>query len=428
MNIAGGKLLTTEQRQTVLEQLSERVMHTIAHKKLSYQTVIDACDQLSMSIDESKYLRMLIDLGFDRTTAYESLMQVKVMLRRDSLLQKICTELGEDYSKTRSYTPLHYDGLIVEQLVPLGVLLHIAAGNADGLPVFSVIEGLLTGNINILKLPEIGDPISGQVLLDLLQIEPALADYVYVFDIPSTDTDAMKMMADAADAVIVWGSDAAVSAVRQLVHPNTKIIEWGHKVSFAYATMDGINERSLRGLAQHIRDTNQLLCSSCQGIFVDTETIDDVYRFCETFLPILDEVGRQHPFHIDIGLRAQITLQLQNESLETLYQEKRIFRQGNCSVIASADRELTPGFMYRNCWVKPLPRKEIVHTLKPYKNHLQTVGLLCAENERAELAALFVKAGIVRVMRGKNMSAIYCGSPRDGEYALRRYTKIVSYE
>ena len=44
---------------------------------------------------------------------------------------------------------------------PLGVLLHIAAGNADGLPAFSVAEGLATGNINILKLPQADNGLIG---------------------------------------------------------------------------------------------------------------------------------------------------------------------------------------------------------------------------------------------------------------------------
>jgi len=36
---------------------------------------------------------------------------------------------------------------------PSGVLLHIAAGNVDFLPAYSVLEGLLAGNIDLLKFP-----------------------------------------------------------------------------------------------------------------------------------------------------------------------------------------------------------------------------------------------------------------------------------
>jgi hypothetical protein len=428
MNLANGKILDADGKRIVLDSLDDRIMQTLAKDRLDPQIVIDACDSLSKSINEKEHIQTLLDLGFDRRIAEYYLAEVKNMLSRECLNWKLTAELGDYYGQSKQYTPLNCTEKVSEQILPLGVLLHIAAGNADGLPVFSVIEGLLAGNINILKLPEVGDPISGKVLLELLQIQPTLADYIYVFDYSSKEIEAIKKLVDAADAIVVWGSDIAVSAVRQLANPNTKIIEWGHKISFAYVTESGMNDEDLTGLAHNICQTNQLLCSSCQGVFVDTDCMETVYRFCKQFLRILDEVSKETPSKIDIVLQAQITLQLYNESLDSLYNEKRIFKQGDCSIIASPDQLLEPGIMFRNCWVKPLPRRELLNTLRPYKNHLQTVGLLCAENERDALSNLFCKTGIVRVTKGKNMSSMYCGAPHDGEYSLRRYTKILSYE
>ena len=55
-------------------------------------------------------------------------------------------------------------------------------------------------------------------------------------------------MADAADGIVVWGGDEAVLAVRQLAAANVKIIEWGHKASFAYVAKPNAasEERALR--------------------------------------------------------------------------------------------------------------------------------------------------------------------------------------
>ena len=114
--------------------------------------------------------------------------------------------------------------------MPLGTLLHIAAGNVDGLPAFSLAEGLLTGNINIVKLPQADDGLSLMIITTLIEIEPALSDFIYVFDTPSDDLPAMKRMADMADGIVVWGGDAAVSAVRQFAPAGAKLIEWGHKL------------------------------------------------------------------------------------------------------------------------------------------------------------------------------------------------------
>ncbi len=428
MNLADGRLLEDEEKRTVLEHLDERIARTLENGRLSPQTVIDACDALSQSLSAEEHLPALLELGFDPEVARDSLLEVKEMLGRDCLAAKLEAELGGHYWEPKQYTPQNRGEPVVERIAPLGVLLHIAAGNADGLPVFSVIEGLLAGNINILKLPGTGDPISGAVIMRLIEIEPALSDYIYVFDYSSGELEAIKKLADVSDAVVIWGGDAAVGAVRSLLSPETKIIEWGHKLSFAYVTEGGMRDADLSGLTHNICRTNQLFCTSCQGIFIDTDQMETVYRFCERFLKILEETAKQYSAKIDIGLQAQTTLRLYTESLDSLYREKRIFKGDGCSVIACADQVLESGMMHRSVWVKRLPRRELLRTLKPYKNHLHTVGLLCADSERAELSDLLCKTGVVRVTKGENMSSPYCGCAHDGEYPLRRYTKIVSYE
>ena len=84
--------------------------------------------------------------------------------------------------------------------------------------------------------------------------------------------------------------------------------------------------------------------------------------------------------------------------------------------------------MFRHCWVKPLPRHRLLSELSSYKNHLQTVALICDKKDRPTLETVLLRTGIVRITNGENMSQVYCGMPHDGEFALRRYVKIASYE
>ncbi len=83
---------------------------------------------------------------------------------------------------------------------------------------------------------------------------------------------------------------------------------------------------------------------------------------------------------------------------------------------------------FRNCWVKPLPREQLLAALRPHKNHLQTAALLCGKEEFAPLAETLGRTGIVRITDPANMSTSYCGAAHDGEYALQRYTKVLSHE
>lgn len=427
MNIVGGKLLEREQSRDLLDQLPEMVLQTLAKEPLDTGKVVDACDALSKVLNEWEHVPVMMRLGLDEKKAIEQLAEVKWMLSRAYIINKLKTELGEEW--TRQYAPQNYTGVVREQIRPLGVLLHIAAGNAQGLPVFSVIEGLLTGNINILKLPGMDDGVSVRLLKELIRLEPLLADYIYVFDYPSEDIESIQKMARAADAAIVWGSDQAVRAVRQLAGENMKIIEWGHKTSFAYITRLGMEEANqLKNLAHNICDTDQLLCNSCQGIFLDTDDMKEVYAFCRRFLDILNLVSERYPQNYDIGLRAQITLQLKNLEIESVFNKDRVFRGGGCSLAASSGEGTGQSILFRNCWVKRLPRERILAALAPDKNYLQTLGLICAAGERKELSELFSRTGIVRITKAENMSLQYAGAPHDGEYALRRYTKIVTFE
>ncbi|MEG1158199.1 MAG: acyl-CoA reductase, partial [Christensenellaceae bacterium] len=67
-------------------------------------------------------------------------------------------------------------------------------------------------------------------------------------------------------------------------------------------------------------------------------------------------------------------------------------------------------------------------TLECYKNHLQTVVLVCEEEDRQEFEDIFFHTGVVRITNGENMSKSYCGIAHDGDFALRRYMKVVSCE
>ncbi len=235
-------------------------------------------------------------------------------------------------------------------------------------------------------------------------------------------------MADVANAIVVWGSDAAISAVRRMARPNTKIIEWGHKISFAYVSGENIPDEALNGIAHNICETEQLYCSSCQGIYLDTDDMEEVFRFAERFLGILDSVAAAQTRELPTYLQAQKTLELTTEKLESISSGKRVYQTVNCSVIAGSDGQLELSYMFRNCWVKPLPKARLIPELLPYKNYLQTVALLCPEPRRAELTALLLSTGVVRLTDGRNMSQSYCEIPHDGEFALRRYMKRVSIE
>ena len=428
MNLVHGKILDAKDCDVVLDHLEQDILSTLGKSRLDPQTVIAACDKVLKNLDETDYIQTMKELGINESLSRSYISEARQLFGKESLQHRLQVELGDTYGKPVTFHPIFKEFAVTQQTLPLGVLLHIAAGNADGLPAFSILEGLLTGNINILKLPAAEGGITVRLLMEFIKAEPVLAEYIYVFDYSSKDIEHIEKLISVADAVVIWGGKEAVSALRRMIPSNTKIIEWGHKISFAYVTEEAVTTGGLEGLAKNIVETGQLLCSSLQGIFLDTDDMDKVYEFCKLFIPVLDHAIYQRAQDLGMGIKSQVALKLYAEELEGIYNGSRVFRGSNCSLIAYPDKILDTSIQFGNAWVKPLPRNEILSTLRPYKNYLQTAGLICSQSDLPLLSDILFKTGVVRVCPGENMSLTYCGAPHDGEYPLRRYTKTVDIE
>lgn len=441
-----GKLLPDEELDSVLDKLWNSCVTAIENRADITEKVICACGRIAEKIKAGGYDVILQPLLAKGTFSIQQMEEAVRFFDEENLRIKYNIELGEikeSIAKRNADAERHsaQDGAGLSgrndkvgtpmRVEPLGILFHIAAGNAEGLPFYSVLEGMLAGNVNILKLPSMDDGLSVLLLHEIVKEVPELANYVCVLDVPSTNLKVMKRLADMSDAIVVWGGDEAIRAVRTMADPATQIISWGHKLSFAYVTPEIFNNienvryrEELYALARHICETRQVLCSSCQGIFVDSDDMEVVQRAAERFIGILEEVNQEFPTEA-IGIRGKIALSLYNEELEVPNTGNKILRGKGVSVIVSDDSELTLSYMFRNCWVKPLPRQNIVKCLKGKRGYLQTVGLICSGEERGELADLLAKCGATRIAHGGDISATVPGGTHDGEYPLRRYTKFV---
>lgn len=425
MILAHGKIYPSDAQDELLASLEHQINRTLEKGELKTETVIRAIDTLAGRIASGEFDPLIDSFAIDGAHGYAA--QAAQLLSRENIEYKLKCELG-------SLPPESPDGLhgIGTRFAPIGTVFHIAAGNADVLPAFSVAEGLLCGNVNILKLPQADRGLTIEILLRLIECEPELAEYIYVFDTPSSDIAAMEKMADMADAIAVWGGEEAVRAVRRLAPAGVKLIEWGHRLSFAYISDDYKSKPDeLRALAEHIIKTGQLLCSSCQTVFLNTESMADVEEFCRIFLPYLTEARAKFP-SADPGVTASLTLRKHLTRVENamlgVETSERIFSDSGCSLTACEDSELVLSDLYGNLFVKRLPEAELTDTLRKHKGTLQTAGLLADAADRPRLTDKLIRCGVTRVTRVGNMSAYFSGEAHDGEYSLRRLMRIVNVE
>lgn len=420
MLLIHGEIIETNFENKYLEGLYEDCISTLNKSNpITTEKVIRACDALYQKVMQGEYDDIIQSVLQMSDISFERFQSMARLFSKEELEYKCRVELGKRYPEPK---PLKNG--TKRQFYPLGILFHIAAGNVDGLPAYSVVEGLLTGNINILKLPAGDNGLSVRLLWELIQIEPDLKEYIYVFDVPSTDAETLKKFAELADGIVVWGGDEAVKAARSMADVQTKIIAWGHKLSFAYVTPN-VKDEALYELAEHVCETNQVLCSSCQGIFVDTEDRSELESLGERFFELLKRANAAKG-KADMGMRGRNTIRLYNDMLENA-KDKRILSGEGVSVIIKQDSDLELSYLFRNVWIKALPHNKLISSLKKHKNHLQTCGLLCEETEKEQLAELLARAGVVRIT-GADMSRTIAGEAHDGTYPLREYSRMVEVD
>lgn len=419
MIFANGTLLPDSERQTLLKDLEEEINATRMAPPLRAETVISAVDELGKRLENGEFNSLLAQF-LPKGVTLEALLP---LLRRETLEAKLTAELGGD-----PFSPQFFSRTTAH-ILPLGTLFHIAPGNMPGLPVYTVLEGLLTGNVNLLKLPRSDKGLSPAAFRLLTEQEPRLRPYIYAFDLSSGEQEELKRLARLADGVVVWGGDAAVEGARSLAPSGCKLIEWGHRLSFVYLSGYENKESELSALAKHIIETNQRLCSSCQVIFLDESSREEAEAFCRAFLPYLEKAAAKRP---GLGAGAMSTLSGHTALLERIVDGRTegeiLFRGRGCSVLFRPDRELELSPMEGNVLVKCLPQEELLPTLRRQKGRLQTAGLICSPEKREELTGLLAQAGVTRITRAGTLSASFPGEGHDGEYPLRRYLRMVDIE
>ena len=421
MIFARGTLLPDTKLPEVLAALEDEINDTRTRLTLEPETVIAAIEALGKQLDSGALDALLAQFATPKMLA--ALESIRPSLTREALELKLQTELIFDpkMPQKRAFG--------TSRIVSLGTLFHVTAGNVAGLPAFSAVEGLLTGNVNLIKLPRGDKGLTLAILSQLVEQEPRLAPFLYAFDIPSSDKQTMQTLASLADGLIVWGGDQAVRACRSLAPVGCKLMEWGHRLSFAYIAGFEDKNAELSALAEHIVDTGGLLCSSCQVIYLDTDDMDKAAEFCREFLPILERSAMPPQ---PLGTSGQRTLYAYEAWLEHIvdhpHRDAEFFRGKGCSVTLCRNRDLELSPLNGSVLVKCLPRRELLSTLRREKGHLQTVGLICTSEEREELTGLLYRAGLTRITRAGSMSHAFPGENHDGEYSLQRYIRIVDIE
>jgi phenylacetate-coenzyme A ligase PaaK-like adenylate-forming protein len=400
-------------------------------KSLPTEILFEASEKLFCALENGDVdlEKSLVETGMDSDEAHKSVCGLAGVFSKTYLEDKLEHELG-------SITPFvprrfNMEQNVLECYKPLGVLCHVAAGNSPGMGALSVLEGLLTGNINIVKLSGKENGFSAILLHKLVSFDSSgtIAQYVYALDIPSADTETLNKLFEFSTAIVAWGSIDAIDSIR--ASTKTPVIAWGHHISFAYLTKAGAAiEANIVGIAHDICAENQQACASPQCLYYEGG-YDELAELAQRLKAALVKVSPEYAVApIGIHEQAQITSQNIMATLGSCMDEGDLVEDpnGNFRIYINRSPALMPSPLFRTIWLKPMQRNELVKYIMPMSRFMQTVSLGCILDEVYELTELLFSCGATRIVSPGNVFASYAGEPHDGVFALTKYCKRVAIQ
>ncbi|MFK8829447.1 acyl-CoA reductase [Klebsiella michiganensis] len=415
-------------------------MYLIQGKTYSSFTPEEAIDILTSGLDSTlsqpprpetvlacagRFIEQLKDHAFLPQLGPAYREEVRRFCQPDALRQKLEHELGDNPFSVRR---INYREPLFEGWRPLGVVVHITPANAELLPFFAIIESLLVGNINWLR------PSASEqgMTIDLLEafthfdLTGQLANFVAVIPV---ETTRLSLLLTHADGVSAWGGDTALDAIRQQLPGGCRWIPWGHKISFAWLQPDAVNEENLLALADDVCCFDQQACSSPQIVFVDSDesaVLQDIGN------RLAQAMRRRHarwqPLIPDEKAAADITSAVAFAQLDAVFAgvDNALLAGDGWRIILQNMSAITPSPLFRTILLRPLPQNKVMQTLRPWRTHLQTCGLIAADRDRIPFSQLLLAAGVNRITPVGKMHDGYHGEPHDGVYALSQLARRVT--
>ncbi len=430
--LLNGELCTNDNINSIIDKLPEYIARGL-DLNIDIQKVINAADMLGTQLLNNcpkRVTNSLKQLGMPDNEVKATIEETAKILLKSYLEEKVKRELGTE--RPLRIKRINFGSDIFEGWMPLGTVLHIAPGNSPSTGFLSVIESLLCGNVNILKDTYRNGMFSIYLLEMLGSILPEIKPFLFGFHIPSSEKEILNKLFNICDAVSVWGGDEAISSIRNSVPPGLRIIEWGHKISFAYFTVEAAENSSLlEELAHDICRMEQQACASPQVLYIDTDDFEKIKTIAYLLSLAMEKVSPLYPVaKIEINEQAEITATTLMNKLQQPFGDAAVIEDKalNWRILLENHSELKASPLFRTIWVKPLPQKDIVKVLFPYRRWLQTVSLGCSSKNSAMLSMKLFKAGATRIVEPGKVFLSYPGEPHDGVRALTRYCKRVNIQ
>ncbi|QVL36388.1 acyl-CoA reductase [Aminirod propionatiphilus] len=386
------------------------------------------------------YRRRILDAMPDVTGYSPELVErateaLTTLLSRDFLRERLSC-LGDPYTLDH-WVKLPRSGSA--RALPLGSICHVAAGNIFLGSIDSLLLGLITKNVNVLKLSR-QDMVFPFLFLEALmeaeedgEISSHLA-FTYWSRSNQAVTDLVK--GGAFDAILLFGGEEAVREYKSGLAPQTELLAFGPKVSFAVVA-SGLTERALdeaaRGFALDVCLWEQRACTSCQNLFVEGGS-GAAEAFARRLFDALEALSLTlPPGRIDLDEAVEIGKERELARWRAFNGEGSLFegKRGSHTVLVGRGADIIPSPLNRTIYVNAVDDLEDLTrgNLRGMTWYLSTAGVAAPPRRLEPLVESLASLGVLRFCLPGTMGLGFDGTaPHDGVHIPLKLVRLVNRE
>jgi phenylacetate-CoA ligase len=369
------------------------------------------------------------ELSFSEEMIIYSLDMIPTLLSQTSLEERLINDFGSLTILDEFVEKLPFRGRL--RFVPHGVLLHVAAGNVFLGAIDSLVIGLLTKNISIMKMSsgnQIFPTLFAQSLLEADKNKIITGSFA-LLHWKGGDKEIEAIFKKSVDAIVAWGGEDMVNAYREGLSSGIPLIEHGPKISFQIVTKRGLEKNPLKYVGQKVAEDiiawDQAACASPQNLFLE-EGVN-----VKELLPHIEEA--LNSTQLKRGLLDQ------DEAVEMLKEEDRArlntleggsWLKGQGWLLHHDPRPgIRPSPLNRTLIIKSFKSLEdLLSQLKPAQRVLQSCGYLTHEDEKGPYLNRLAEFGVLRFARIGTVMEAMIGAPHDGRLSLMELGRLVPDE
>ncbi len=321
---------------------------------------------------------------------------------------------------------------------PRGVITHWLAGNVPVLGMISIIQGIITKNTNVIKLPKENGLVLPLMISHIQEYDfitngkkisgkDIMKSCLFVY-CDRNDNTSQELLSVNSDVRVAWGGRDAVESVMSLPRKyGTDDVIFGPKYSFAVVARSSFEHQKLNELTYKLAMDASIFeqqgCNSPHTVFIECGGAVTPEKFSEALSFNMGEVLKRIPKNL---VSSSDAIKIVNLRSEYSFSGKVYSSKGTeWTVILSDEEGLAEACYQRTIFVRPI---EKISDVLPYiqKNKHQTLGLAINDERTEKFIAQVTSKGIERITEIGKMS--FYNYPWDGIFPMSHYIKWCSSE